>query len=67
MSIEHNHQNPGAARIACSAIGFTRRERSAQVAEKIVVDTLPLNLINFKAYKHIDFQGMRMSSGREGA
>ena len=36
-------------------------------AQKIVVDTPPLNLINSKAYKPIGFRGTCMSSGREGA
>jgi hypothetical protein len=36
-------------------------------AEKKVVDTSPLNLINSKAYEPIGFRGMSMSSGREGA
>ena len=35
--------------------------------EKKVLDTPPLNLINFKACKSVYFQGMRMRSGREGA
>jgi hypothetical protein len=37
-----------------------------QMLEKKVLDTVPLNLINSKAYKPICFQGMCMSSGREG-
>ncbi len=40
---------------------------SFEKKQKKVLDTVPLNLINFKAYKPSESQGMRMSSGGEGA
>ena len=42
------------------------RSTVTQMLEKKVLDTVLLNLINSKAYKPICFQGMCMSSGREG-
>ena len=53
--------------VGIGASFFARRARPATSPEKIVVDFPPLNLINFKACKLVCFQGMRMSSCREGA
>ena len=37
-----------------------------KTSKKIVVDTVLLNLVDFKAYEHVGLRGRNMSSSREG-